>query len=216
MLWFFFTNANAKILVRDIKYEGKHNHVLSVFDIFCAGAMAGVPISIVESPVDLLKVKLQSQIGKGEYKNVFDAASQILRKYGVKGFYQGFFATTMRNVPCFASYFAGFEFAVRKLSPDNITMPPLYICFLAGAFAGLSFWGFWYPLETVKTRMQNDNSNPQLRKYRNTFDCVSKTLKDEGAKAFWKGFTPSILRALIVNACIFGAFTYVKRNFQLN
>ena len=35
---------------------------------FLAGSLAAVPISIVESPVDLLKIKLQSQVGEGEYK----------------------------------------------------------------------------------------------------------------------------------------------------
>jgi len=212
----FFTTANTKNMIRNVKYEGNREQQLTVFDIFCAGALAGVPISFVEGPVDLLKVKLQSQIGKGEYKNVFDAAAQIFRKYGVRGLYQGWGATTLRNVPCFGSYFAGFEWAVRKLSPDNTSTPPLYICFIAGAVAGVSFWGPWYPLETIKTRMQNDHSNPQLRKFRNSFDCLRKTISQEGAQALWKGFTPGILRAILVNACIFWAFTYVKRNVKLS
>lgn len=32
--------------------------------------------------------------------------------------------------------------------------PSLPVCFAGGASAGAGFWGVWYPLETIKTRMQ--------------------------------------------------------------
>ena len=32
--------------------------------------------------------------------------------------------------------------------------PSLPTCFAGGAAAGAGFWGVWYPLETLKTRMQ--------------------------------------------------------------
>ena len=32
--------------------------------------------------------------------------------------------------------------------------PSLPTCFAGGAAAGAGFWGAWYPLETLKTRMQ--------------------------------------------------------------
>jgi len=144
---------------------------------------------------------------------VFDAAGKIVRNFGVRALWQGVFPTTLRNVPCFASYFAGFEWSVRTMSPDNILTPPLYICFLAGGIAGFSFWGIWYPLEVIKTRMQTDNTDRSKRKYKNTLDCISKTYNEEGIKSFWKGYAPSLLRAFIVNSCIFAAFSYVKRNF---
>lgn len=32
--------------------------------------------------------------------------------------------------------------------------PTLATCFAGGAAAGAGFWGAWYPLETLKTRMQ--------------------------------------------------------------
>jgi len=199
-----------KLWINQYRYNNQKK-ILSIFDIFCAGGIAAVPISIVESPIDLLKCKLQSQVGKGEYKNVFDAGIKIATRYGVRGLYQGFFPTMVRNIPCFGSYFAGYEWAARTLSPGNITTPPLYICIISGGLAGFSFWGIWYPLEVVKTRMQVDDSDPKLRKYRNSIDCATMIYKNEGLSAFWKGYGPSIIRAFFVNAAIFGAFTYVKR-----
>ena len=62
-----------------------------------------MPITILETPVDLFKIKLQAQVGKGEYEGVIDAGRKILGKYGWKGAFQGFVPTMWRNIPCFGT-----------------------------------------------------------------------------------------------------------------
>lgn len=57
---------------------------------------------------------------------------------------------------------------------------------------------------------QGDHVDPAKRLYANILDCVRKTSK-EGLGAFYKGFTPSITRAIPVNGAIFTGFTAAQR-----
>jgi solute carrier family 25 carnitine/acylcarnitine transporter 20/29 len=125
---------------------------LSLAQYYAAGSLAAIPITIVETPVDLFKCKLQAQVGQGKYSGVIDAGKQVVSKYGIRGAYQGFVPTMIRNIPCFGAYFWGFEAAKKALTPEGET-PSLLSCFIAGGFGGFSFWGVFYPLETIKVSL---------------------------------------------------------------
>ncbi len=67
--------------------------------------------------------------------------------------------------------------------------PTIFERFLSGSLAGGMAQSIIYPLEVVKTRMV-------LRKtgeYSSIFDCVNKIAKNEGMRAFYKGYIPNIL-----------------------
>lgn len=166
--------------------------------------------------MDLFKIKLQSQVGtSGQYSGVFDAGRQIIGKYGWRGAFQGFSATMARNIPCFSTYFCFSEFGYRLVNPATAeTAPTVSKAFLGGlvggALAGFGFWGIFYPLEVIKTRMQFDHVDVAKRKYKGMMDCAKKTYAEGGVKAFFKGYTPAIVRALPVNASIFCVVFSVK------
>mmetsp|Transcript_2208 Transcript_2208/g.2945 ORF Transcript_2208/g.2945 Transcript_2208/m.2945 type:complete len:289 (+) Transcript_2208:96-962(+) len=194
-------------LAKDFVGQGKE---LTIPQYYAAGSLAAVPISLVESPVDFFKIQLQAQVGEGKYSGVFDCAKQVYASQGIKGVYQGFVASLMRNVPCFGAYFFSFEATKAALTKKGED-PSLGTCFVAGGAAGFGFWGIWYPLETMKTRIQSDNPDPKLRNYKGILDCFGKTYAENGLKSFYKGYLPSIARAVPVNAAIFTGFTAAKK-----
>eukprot|EP00953_Heterococcus_sp_UTEX-ZZ885_P019691 10991-Heterococcus_DN1.PRE.3 len=138
---------------------------LTIPQYYLAGSLAAIPISVVESPVDLFKIQLQAQVGKGKYNGVVDCAKQVYATQGVGGLYQGFGASLLRNIPCFGAYFFSFEATKAALTPVGAE-PTLGTCFVAGGAAGFGFWGLWYPLETIKTRIQSDHPDQKLRVYK--------------------------------------------------
>ncbi|CAM9474788.1 unnamed protein product, partial [Hapterophycus canaliculatus] len=198
----FFSYGMAKKIVGG----GKD---LTIPQYYAAGSLASIPISIVEAPVDLFKIKLQAEVGTGEYAGVLDCGKKIIGTYGIKGAYQGFSAVLLRNFPCFGAYFFCFEGTKQYFTKPG-ELPTLPVCFAGGAAAGAGFWGVWYPLETIKTRMQGDHVDPSKRLYSGVLDCAKKTMA-EGVGAFYKGFTPSIARAMPVNGAIFTGFTAAQR-----
>jgi solute carrier family 25 aspartate/glutamate transporter 12/13 len=63
-----------------------------------------------------------------------------------------------------------------------------------GAIAG-AFGAFMvYPIDLVKTRMQNQRStNPGARLYNNSLDCAQKILKNEGFRGLYAGVLPQLV-----------------------
>ncbi|PWN34839.1 mitochondrial carrier [Meira miltonrushii] len=64
-----------------------------------------------------------------------------------------------------------------------------------GGIAGATGATLVYPIDLVKTRMQNQRSSvvgePQM--YKNSLDCVAKVFRREGFKGFYSGLGPQLL-----------------------
>ncbi|KAB5563055.1 mitochondrial carrier domain-containing protein [Coniochaeta sp. 2T2.1] len=67
--------------------------------------------------------------------------------------------------------------------------------FLLGSFAG-AFGAFMvYPIDLVKTRMQNQRGgpNPGQRLYNNSIDCFRKVIRNEGFRGLYSGVLPQLV-----------------------
>eukprot|EP01113_Clastostelium_recurvatum_P009950 TRINITY_DN1485_c0_g1_i3.p1 TRINITY_DN1485_c0_g1~~TRINITY_DN1485_c0_g1_i3.p1 ORF type:complete len:746 (-),score=212.22 TRINITY_DN1485_c0_g1_i3:70-2307(-) len=63
--------------------------------------------------------------------------------------------------------------------------------FALGAVAGAVGASAVYPIDLVKTRMQNQRTvDPTKRVYANSWDCFKKVLKNEGFKGLYRGLGP--------------------------
>ena len=67
--------------------------------------------------------------------------------------------------------------------------------FVLGGIAGSVGATLVYPIDLVKTRMQNQRSNVigQPLMYRNSLDCAKKVLQNEGFFGFYSGLVPQLL-----------------------
>lgn len=63
--------------------------------------------------------------------------------------------------------------------------------FLAGGMAGGIGVSVVYPIDLVKTRMQNQRGNKT--KYKGSFDCAIQTIKREGVFGLYRGLRPQLL-----------------------
>ncbi len=84
--------------------------------------------------------------------------------------------------------------------PDSI--PLHFICAFAAGFTATCFGS---PFDVVKTRMMN-----KAVPYNGLFDCVSKTLKQEGPLAFYNGFSANFMRIGTYNIVCFIVLEQVK------
>nr|CAG8454956.1 11958_t:CDS:2 [Entrophospora candida] len=100
--------SNAILFSTNKKFRGMFNdgdptHSLTLNEIAKAGALTGVVMSLVNCPIELLKVKLQTQYDQPaankKYTSVFHAASSIYNQNNIKGLYRGITATVIRDVP---------------------------------------------------------------------------------------------------------------------
>ncbi|KAE8704665.1 Mitochondrial arginine transporter BAC2 [Hibiscus syriacus] len=86
---------------------------------------------------------------------------------------------------------------------------------MAVGLAGVASGVCCYPLDVVKTRLQAQ-SPVTAHKYNGIFDCLQKTVKQEGHNVLWRGLGIAIARAFVVNGAIFSAYEIALRCFFNN
>ncbi|KAI7833653.1 mitochondrial carrier domain-containing protein [Kickxella alabastrina] len=158
-----------------------------------AGGLAGGVMSFLNCPVELLKVKLQTQsaiaavAGHKPYTGVFNCGL-----LGLFWMYEGLKAALVYR-----------RLGVADGSKSNGAEQ-----FLAGGFAGIAAWLTAYPQDVIKSRMQMDY------KYKTTSDAFKALLHESKGgnwRIFFRGFGPTILRAFPANAATFVMYEWTMK-----
>lgn len=194
---------------------------LTVNQQFVAGAGAGCAVSVLATPTELIKCRLQVQgagaaVAEGgaavalKYSGPMDVAKQVLRSEGgTKGLFKGFFPTMAREIPGNATMFGVYEALKQYLAGGTDTSGlGRGSLMMAGGLAGGAFWVSVYPADVVKSVIQIDDfKNP---KYSGAFDAFKKILKSEGISGLYKGFGPAMARSVPANAACFLAYEVTR------
>ncbi|KAB2626111.1 mitochondrial carnitine/acylcarnitine carrier-like protein [Pyrus ussuriensis x Pyrus communis] len=186
--------------------------------VICGGG-AGVAVSFLACPTELIKCRLQAQSALGDagsvggavkYGGPLDVAKRVLRSEGgVRGLFKGLVPTMAREIPGNAAMFGVYEalkqFFAGGQDTSGLGRGSLIV---AGGLGGAAFWGFVYPTDVVKSVIQVDDfKNP---KYSGSVDAFKKILASEGVKGLYKGFGPAMGRSIPANAACFLAYEVTR------
>ncbi|CAL9093088.1 unnamed protein product [Musa textilis] len=191
---------------------------LTVNQQVLCGAGAGVAVSFLASPTELIKCRLQAQSaladstassGAAKYGGPIDVAKHVVREAGFRGLYKGLVPTLARETPGNAAMFGVYEALKQYFAGGQDTSGlgrgPLIV---AGGLAGASFWLFVYPTDVVKSVIQVDSfKNP---KYSGSLDAFRRILAAEGMKGLYRGFGPAMARSVPANAACFLAYEVTR------
>lgn len=157
------------------------------------GATAGAVGQLIAVPADVVKVKMQGDTA-GKYKGFMDASVKTFREAGVKGLWRGSGPAVNRAALANLGELTGYDTAKRGLL--NSGMKDTFSTHVAcAAFSGLCATICSCPADVVKSRMMNmPRGDGGELLYRNSFDCLSKTVRGEGFMALYKGFFPTWMR----------------------
>ena len=156
-----------------------------LFHLSC-GALAEGTASILFTPMDVLKQKLQVQ----PKAKTFAIVKDLYRTHGLNGFYKGYAWTQAVFIPFSAIYFASYErfksawiFYSKSTNHDFTSN---FICaFSASAIAS----GLTSPIDVIKTRLQIDTRKSAKQ-------VISHLYYNEGGlRAFSKGLLARVLWA---------------------
>ncbi|XP_057448621.1 mitochondrial carnitine/acylcarnitine carrier-like protein [Lotus japonicus] len=186
--------------------------------VFC-GAGAGLAVSFLVCPTELIKCRLQAQstlAGSGtaavavKYGGPMDVARHVLRSEGgARGLFKGLVPTMAREVPGNAAMFGAYEASKQLLAggPDTSGLGRGSLI-VAGGLAGASFWFFVYPTDVVKSVIQVDDY--KYPKFSGSIDAFRRILASEGIKGLYKGFGPAMFRSVPANAACFLAYEMTR------
>ncbi|XP_034075785.1 mitochondrial thiamine pyrophosphate carrier [Gymnodraco acuticeps] len=174
---------------------------------FLCGGLAACSATVVCQPLDILRTRFAAQGQTKVYRNLRHAVFTMWRSEGVLSFYRGLSPTLLAVFP-----YAGLQFffynVFKKRLPPPITAGDsagkgLLGSLVCGSGAGMISKTLTYPLDLFKKRLQVGGFEAarahfgQVRSYRGLVDCAVQIFKDEGVRGFFKGLSPSLVKAAL-------------------
>ncbi|KAM5541300.1 hypothetical protein V8D89_004854 [Ganoderma adspersum] len=208
------------------------NATPTLTQITLAGAGTGIISSLITTPAELIKIHQQTLVRSASSTTTLSDREVILhiwRTHGLRGFYRGITATALRDVG-YGAYFAAYEATLRywprphashtqhasrgtevESTLASHSWPALLA---AGGMAGVAGWIVTFPLDVVKTRVQSTPADAPGNPYRSTWSTIVASYRAEGLGVFFRGLTPTLIRAIPVNMVTFATFEAVIHTFS--
>jgi ornithine carrier protein len=202
---------------------------LPFYALAACGAFSGAFTSILLTPIELVKCKMQvplpppslaSPLGSTVTKpaGALCLIRTIFRAQGILGFWHGQLGTLIRETGGSAAWFGAYEgvklsflhYDKNVQSPDDIKT---WQRLLAGAAAGMAYNFVFYPADTIKSRMQTEETK-NAATARMTFFRTGKELwRQQGLTGFYRGCGITVFRAAPSSAIIFSIYEGLRRQF---
>ncbi|KAG9231170.1 mitochondrial carrier domain-containing protein [Amylocarpus encephaloides] len=200
--------------------------------LWLTGAISGAFTSLVLTPVELVKCKIQVPTTVSTDGMIQKAPTplavirEVFRHQGLKGFWHGQLGTLIRETGGCAAWFGSKETvtllfhrfnskSVADPATDNLERPPLPLWqqALAGASAGMSYNFLFYPADTIKSRMQTSAIAPGAPPQKFSQEAVM-LWKQYGLKGMYRGCGITVARSAPSSAFIFIIFDALKDYFD--
>jgi hypothetical protein len=170
---------------------------------FLGGALSGLIMSGITTPIQLLKIQLQTHVTLSLtqllYRDIF-----LTRRWGI--LYRGFAVTAFSDTLGRGIYMYSYEVA-KQILTENFSdqLPVLTIRMTSAAYAGVISWLLLFPMDTIKTLVQSTYSGPSATAY---FLQFMRTR--EGIKILYRGCLYAVIRAAPVAATILPLYEHTQ------
>jgi len=140
---------------------------------------------------------------------------EVYGQNGLRGLYRGVVPFAQRemmgNTAYFIAYETGKQYLLDKfvdgnpqLTPEQASVRTYQSIAVAGGYAGFMYWVVVFPVDTIKSVIQADRLDKP--RYRGVVDCAQQLYREGGVRRFFRGISPSLIRAFPANAITFVAF----------
>lgn len=194
---------------------------------FLAGLAAGVTEAVaVVTPMEVIKIRLQAQhhsmadpLDIPKYRNAAHALYTVVREEGFGALYRGVSLTALRqgsNQAVNFTAYTRFKQILQDFQPSlqGAELPSyqtMVIGLVSGAMGPLSN----APIDTIKTRLQKTPASSADGSALSRILSISRDMfKQEGARAFYKGITPRIMRVAPGQAVTFTVYEFLKEKLD--
>ena len=193
---------------------------------FMAGLGAGVTEAVaVVTPMEVIKIRLQAQhhslsdpLDVPKYRSAPHALFTVLREEGFGALYRGVTLTAIRqgsNQAVNFSAYTEFKALLQRLQPEYAeTQLPSYQTTVIGLVSGAMGPFSNAPIDTIKTRLQKTPAEAGETALTRVTKIAREMFKQEGAKAFYKGITPRVMRVAPGQAVTFTVYEYLKDKLE--
>lgn len=181
------------------------------FIFIISGAGAAVSGWLLVHPFDVIKVRAQLE---GRAVSLGSFGKTMIKNEGFKSLYSGLSAAVVRQLT-YGNLRLGLYATICEVAfpKGNLTnLQNISVGLVAGGTAAFAS----NPIEVSLVRMQADGKLPlsQQRNYKNVFHALYRISTTEGVLKLWSGSTPTVTRAMVVNALQVGGYEVSKRSIK--
>lgn len=211
--FFFFKSRFERMLAG---WQGRAQP--SAGDYFVGSALAGATTTALTNPIWVLKTRMVSSDrgAKGAYPSMIAGARTIFKTEGLTGFYRGL-GVSLLGVSHGAVQFAVYEpvkrwyFSRRELkhgiTRENAPMTTEATVVISSA-AKLVAGAVTYPYQVLRSRLQNYEAEERFG--RGLREVVKRIWVEEGARGFYRGLVPGVVRVMPATWVTFLVYENVK------
>lgn len=179
----------------------------------------------VVNPMEVIKIRLQAQhhslsdpVDTPKYRSAPHALYTVVKEEGFIALYRGVSLTALRQGTNQAANFTAYsqlKAALQRLQPEyNNSQLPAYQTTVIGLISGAVGPFSNAPIDTIKTRLQKTRAEPGQSAIARITSIASDMFKQEGARAFYKGITPRVMRVAPGQAVTFTVYEYLRGKLE--
>jgi len=181
---------------------------------FLFGGLSGMGATLFVQPLDLVKTRMQVMKSAGGQKaSSFSVLMGVAKNEGIATLYNGLSAGLLRQATYTTTRLGVYTWLFENFSSPDGKPPGFLMKAALGMTAGASGAFVGTPAEVSLIRMTSDGSLPkeQRRNYKSVFDAIIRIYREEGVKTLWRGATPTMGRAMVVNAAQLATYSQAKQ-----
>lgn len=180
------------------------------FWIVASSAVLSAPICIaVQNPFNHFKIQMQLERG-GKMMRMRDCVARIYKFEGWRGLQRGYWCGLLREIVGAPCYFVT-QLRVKSFLQRRFLMfqhSDFHASLVSGGAAGIVYWTAVYHIDTVRTKIQAQQSTGgRLLTGR---QIARNILTQQGVSGLYVGFAACLLRAVPANASVFAAVSVAE------
>lgn len=179
----------------------------------------------VVNPMEVVKIRLQAQhhslsdpLDAPKYRSAPHALYTIVKEEGLSVLYRGVSLTALRQGTNQAANFTAYselKALLQKYQPEySNAQLPSYQTTVIGLISGAMGPFSNAPIDTIKTRLQRTKGEPGQSAMTRITLITKEMIKQEGARAFYKGITPRVMRVAPGQAVTFTVYEFLKGKLE--
>ena len=182
---------------------------------FLIGGVSGMIATTIIQPIDYIKVQIQVRSEMGvKQLNPFSIVKEIAGKDGYGALYKGLDSALLRQA-VYTSARLGIFYNIKDYltKKNNGKEPSILENTCASLISGALGSIVGNPADLALIRMQSDVNLPmnERRNYKNVFDALMRTVREEGVLTLWRGSFPTVVRAMAMNFSLLVPFEETKK-----
>lgn len=104
---------------KSFSFIEKKTKISPLTNSFISGCNVGLITSIILTPSELVKTKMQTSY---QYKNTFDVVKKVFKNQGIKGFFWGLNTMLLRDGIGYGFYFSTYYYLKEKFGTSNFAL----------------------------------------------------------------------------------------------